>query len=86
MVDIPAEEFSERSKVTGKLVWDEVPYGTVICGLRESDQSRTLKVITRASDGAELEKFGHPRMPCIGKPKFPTADIPEETEPQGWLF
>lgn len=72
LVDVPAEEFAERSDATGNLVWDAVPAGLVIRGLLDRQSSHELlKIVTRRATPAELEKFQHERMPLLEKPLHP---------------
>jgi hypothetical protein len=33
LIDIPADRFAERSSITGKLIWADVPQGFVLRGL-----------------------------------------------------
>ena len=71
LIDIPAERFAERSDVTGKLIWDNVDEGLVIRGLVDVQTTLPLiKVLTRASNPEELERFQHPRMPLLVVPLF----------------
>jgi len=86
LVDLPADRFAERSQVTGKLVWDDVPEGLVIRGIVDIQTSKPLiKVVTRASSPDELEHFQHPRMPLLESPLF--APVPVEDFPRdGDLF
>ena len=71
LIDLPADRFAERSEVTGKLIWDDVPEGLVIRGLVDIQTTQPLiKVVTRASTPPELERFQHPRMPLLEVPMF----------------
>lgn len=71
LIDIPAERFAERSGVTGKLVWDDVEEGSVIRGFVDIQTTQPLiKIVTRASNPREIERFQHPRMPLLEKPLF----------------
>jgi hypothetical protein len=81
LTDIPAERFAERSEVTGKLIWDDVKKGLVIRGLVDT-QEPLIKVVTRASTPAELERFHHPRMPLLEVPLLdPVPPGIDEDEP-----
>lgn len=83
LIDIPADRFSERSEVTGKLLWDDVAEGLVIRGLVDTQSRHPLiKVVTRASTPVELERFQHPRMPSLEAPLFapvPAHALEEDT-------
>lgn len=69
LIDIPANEFAERSDLTGELIWDRVPQGLVLRALLDRQTSHELiKVVTRAATPAEIEKFQHDRMPLLEKP------------------
>jgi len=69
LLDIPAEEFAERSDRTGELGWDAVPAGLVIRAILDRQTEHELiKIITRESAPAELERFDHNRMPVLEKP------------------
>ena len=71
LIDLPAERFAERSEVTGKLIWDDLKEGLVIRGLVDTQtQQPLIKVVTRASTPAELDRFQHPRMPLLEGPLF----------------
>ena len=85
LLDIPATRFAERSDTTGNLIWDNVPEGFVIRGVLDHQTRHPLiKVVTRASTPAEMEKFQHPRMPLLESPLFPGIEIP--ANPQADLF
>ena len=80
-LDIYADRFAERSDQTGKLIWDDVPRNLVIRGLLDLRSGVPLiKVVTRASTPAELQKYQHPRMPVLDKPMFPIMEIPENSD------
>lgn len=83
LVDVPAEEFAERSDASGELVWDAVPEGLVIRGLLDRQTSHELlKIVTRSSTAAELEKFQHERMPLLEPPLHPCpTDLPPPPAP-----
>jgi hypothetical protein len=93
-VDVPAHRFAERSNVTGKLVWEPVPIGSIVRGLFGTEgASPLIKVVTRAANAAELVRFEHPRMPLIEIPLYsadpiiPSDETPESERPiQGELF
>ena len=82
LIDVPAERFAERSGGTGKLIWDDVADGFVIRGLLDIQTAQPLiKVVTRASNPEELDRFQHPRMPLIEPPRFgplPPGVVSEE--------
>jgi len=83
LLDIYADRFAERSDVTEKLIWDDVPGGLVIRGLLDTQADTPLiKVVTRASTHEELERFQHPRMPVLEEPLYPRVDIPLQSEIQ----
>ncbi len=89
LADVPAHRFAERSDRDGQLRWDEVPPGFVVRGLIDpNDGKPLLKVVTRAASEAELERFGHPRMPLLEAPLFSAEAFDIATEPgaQGELF
>lgn len=68
-MDVPADEFAERSDASGELVWDAVPAGFVIRGLLDRQSSHELlKIVTRRATPEEMEKFHHDRMPLLEKP------------------
>jgi hypothetical protein len=76
LLDVPADRFAERSDLTRRLVWDNVPGQLVIRGLLDMQATHPLlKVVTRASTRGELERFQHPRMPLLAAPLF--GPIPE---------
>lgn len=86
LLDIPATRFAERSEITGKLVWGDVPDGLFLRGLVDSQTSKPLiKIVTRASTKQEIEFFQHSRMPLLEKPVFPGLTIAMDDEP-GMLF
>jgi hypothetical protein len=77
LLDVPATEFAERSDATGKLVWESIPSGLVIRGLLDNEGRKSfIRIVTRESTPAELERFQHPRMPLLEKPLFPDVEIP----------
>lgn len=85
LLDLPATRFAERSEITGKLIWDDVPEGFVIRGLLDQQTKHLLvKVVTRASTPTEMERFQHPRMPLLDRPLFGPCEI--LPEPQDDLF
>jgi hypothetical protein len=76
-VDLFATRFAERSQVTHKLIWEEMPEGSVIRGLLIPHPAQPIiKVVTRAATEEELARFEHPRMPLIAAPLF--GPIPVE--------
>ncbi len=86
LLDIPASRFAERSEITGKLVWGDVPDGMVLRGLLDIQTSTPLvKIVTRAASKEEAAQFQHPRMPLLEKPLFPGLTISVDDEP-GMLF
>jgi hypothetical protein len=69
LLDIPAEEFAERSDRSGELVWDTVGEGLVLRALLDRQTAHELvKIVTREATPAEREKFQHNRMPVLEKP------------------
>lgn len=84
LLDIPAEEFAERSDRSGELVWDELPSGLVIRAILDRQTAHELvKIVTRESAPAELERFQHNRMPVLEKPLHAAAPVtfPEPKPP-----
>lgn len=86
LVDLPAEKFAERSDVTRKLIWDEVPDGLVIRALVDNDSNEPiLKIVTRAANKDEAKQFQHDRMPSLESPfyddSFEILDIPPDVDP-----
>ena len=76
LLDIPAEEFAERSDRTGELAWDAVPPGLVIRAILDRQTEHELiKIVTRESAPAELERFEHNRMPVLEKPIHAAATL-----------
>ena len=70
-VDVPAEQFAERSDRDGKLRWGAVPEGLVLRGMCEVRNGVfSVRMVTRASLPAELEEFEHTRMPVLEEPLF----------------
>lgn len=92
LVDIPAKRFAARSSRTGRLKWEEIPLGFVVCGLIDSNGGKPLlKLVTRASTPEEFARFEHPRMPVIEAPRVsaerilpppPTGDKPVIVQPE----
>lgn len=81
LIDIPASRFAERSGITGKLLWADVPDGRVIRGIVDlKNPGPLIKIVTRESSPAELERFQHPRMPVLEAPLF--APLPEGFGPR----
>lgn len=81
LIDIAADRFAERSELTGKLIWGEVPAGIVLRGLIDIQTTQPLiKIVTRASNPEEIARFQHPRMPVLEPPRFPR--LPPEAEEQ----
>ena len=82
LLDIYADRFAERSNVTGKLIWDQVPERLVIRGVldQQTGGEPLVKIVTRASTHEELERYQHPRMPVLAAPLFPIVEIPETPE------
>jgi len=76
LLDIPAEEFAERSDRTGELGWDAVPSGLVLRAILDRQTAHELiKIVTRESAPAELERFEHNRMPVLEKPLYASAPM-----------
>jgi hypothetical protein len=87
LVDIPADRFAERSNITGKLIWDDVPEGFVIRGLVDVQEAEPLiKIVTRAASQEEEARFQHPRMPLLETPLFPWIRVPDVPKESGFLF
>lgn len=85
LIDLPADRFAERSEITGKLIWDDVPEGLVIRGLLDIQTDQPLiKVVTRASSPEEMDHFEHPRMPLLEVPLF--GPLPVEADEGADLF
>jgi len=88
-LDLFATRFAERSDLSRKLIWDDVPEGLVIRGLLIPEPVHPLiKVLTRASSPEELIRFEHPRMPVLGKPLYGPIpkELPESGAEQAELF
>jgi hypothetical protein len=86
LLDIPAAEFAERSDRTGELVLDMVPEGLVIRAILDRQTAHELvKIVTRETTPAELEKFEHNRMPVLEKPLHSAAEVvlPKSPPPAG---
>lgn len=83
-VDVPAEQFAERSDKDGKLRWAAVPHGLVLRGLcEERNGIFSVRMVTRAALTAEREEFEHERMPVLEVPLFSAELIViEEDAPQ----
>jgi len=82
LIDLPAGRFAERSEITGKLIWDDVPEGLVIRGLVDIQTTQPLiKVVTRASSPEEVDRFQHPRMPLLEVPLFGALPVEADEEP-----
>ncbi|OHD26158.1 MAG: hypothetical protein A2Y38_23860 [Spirochaetes bacterium GWB1_59_5] len=66
-LDIPADRFAERNKITGKLVWADA--NGVISGIgnRESGE---VKILTREATYQERMLFGHHRVPVIHEERY----------------
>lgn len=76
LIDIPAEEFAERSDRTGELVWDAVGEGLVVRGLLDRQTSHELvKIVTREATPDELDRFQHNRMPVLEKPLYANGSV-----------
>ena len=87
-VDVPAEQFAERSDRDGKLRWGAVPHGLVLRGMYEERNGiYTVRMVTRASLPAELEQFEHARMPVLEEPLVSAEPIPlaGDIEPPSFL-
>lgn len=76
-VDVPAEAFAERSRETGRLVWEDLPAGLVLRGVVIEDQAR---IVTRAASAEERQRFGHDRLPLLGPALYPSHPLPDEPE------
>jgi len=79
-VDIPATAFAERSRTSWQLVWQELAGNQIIRGLLaapRNHQEYLLKpepecyIVTRPASEAELNHFGHDRLPFLDSPAFP---------------
>lgn len=80
-VDVPATEFAERSDATGKLRWEFVPSDCVVAALLDHRKTvPILKILTRSSTEAEIQKYEHPRMPLLLSRRFAALPV-EEPEP-----
>ena len=76
LVDIPARRFATRSTRTGRIQWHEVPLGLVARGIIDSNSGKPLlKMVTRAADPGEYERFEHSRMPIIELPRVSAERI-----------
>jgi hypothetical protein len=84
-VDVPAGRFAERSQKDGRLHWGEVPEGHVIRGLWDSSGSTPqILIVTRPATLAEVEAFGHDRMPLLEAPLYSCVPIgPEPASENG---
>lgn len=78
-VEIIAESFAERNRQTHELVWQNIPPGQVIQAVlavpREIDEllfepESECYVVTRAATAAEIEYFGHDRLPSVAPQQF----------------
>ncbi|MEI6713506.1 MAG: hypothetical protein WCO60_07130 [Verrucomicrobiota bacterium] len=75
-VDVPAEQFAERSDKDGKLRWAPVPSGLVLRGMCEERNGLfVVRMVTRAALPPELNEFEHERMPVLEEPLFSAAFI-----------
>jgi hypothetical protein len=90
LLDIPAQRFAERSDMTGRLIWGNVPDSSVIRGLLDLGSSHpVLRIITRSSNDWELTTFQHPRMPVLEPPLYgPVSEMETSAygDPQGSFF
>jgi len=87
LIDIPADRFAERSSITGKLIWADVPQGMVIRGLLDSQgKAPLIKVVTKAASEEEQSRFQHPRMPLLEVPLYRDVPVPEPQREPGLLF
>ncbi len=78
-VDVPATRFAERSHKDGRLHWGDVPEGHVIRGLWDSSGSTPqILIVTRPATLAEVEVFGHDRMPLLEAPLYSSVAIGPE--------
>ena len=83
-MDVPANRFAERSHKDGRLHWGDVAEGLVIRGLWDSSGPiPQVLIVTRPASTAELEAFGHDRMPLIEAPLYSSLPIGPEAETQG---
>ena len=81
-VDVPATRFAERSHKDGRLHWGDVPEGYVIRGLWDcSGLTPQILIVTRPATRAEVEVFGHDRMPLLEAPLY--SSVPIGPEPAG---
>lgn len=78
-VDVPAIRFAERSHKDGRLYWGDVPQGQVIRGLWDaSAPTPQILIVTRPATLAEMESFGHDRMPLIEQPLYSCLPVGPE--------
>ena len=88
LLDIHAESFAERSEQTRRFVWDLIPKNAVIRGALDFQTLHpVIKIVTRAANMQEMERFQHPKIPLIGEPLFGPIPIEAMGEPLlGELF
>jgi hypothetical protein len=80
-VDVPASRFAERSHKDGRLYWGDIPNGQVIRGLwDDSGPTPQILIVTRPASLAELESFGHDRMPLIEPALYSCLPIGPESD------
>lgn len=78
LLDIPCEEFAERSEVDGTLKWRSVPPGLVIRALLDRQTDHELvKIVTRESTPEECEYFQHSRVPVLESPLHEHREVVE---------
>lgn len=78
-VDVPALRFAERSHKDGRLHWGDVPEGQVIRGLWDAGApTPQVLIVTRPATLAEMESFGHDRMPLIEPPLYSCLPVGPE--------
>jgi hypothetical protein len=69
LLDIPCDEFAERSEVDGSLNWKNAPPGQVLRALLDRQTNHALvKIVTREATREEFEFFQHSRVPVFENP------------------
>ena len=87
LLDIPCEEFAERSEVDGTLSWQSVPQGFVIRALLDRQTDHELvKIVTRESTPEECEFFQHSRVPVLESPLHVRREVVEVIAPTAPLI
>ena len=81
LLDLPADRFAERSDMTGRLIWSDIPVRCVLRGLMDRrGTSPLLKIVTRASTLQEIGVFQHPRMPFLEEMLYGDESWPDLTD------